>query len=194
MIYLRLFWEYFKVGLFSVGGGMATIPFLYDMADKTGWFTHAQLADMLAVSQSLPAAIGVNLATYVGYTVAGIPGTVVAVIGLGLPAVLLIALIARALQQFRYNRHVEAAFRGLRPASTGLIAAAGITVVMTALMDVDQFRATGALASLFLWKAWVLAAVVLVLTNWVKPTKKWHPAVFIGLSAVAGIVFHFAGV
>ena len=101
MICLRLFWEYFKIGLFAVGGGMGTVPFLYDLADKTGWFTHAQLADMLAVAQSVPGAMGVNLATYVGYTVGGVPGTIVAVLGLGLPAVLLIALIARVLQQFR---------------------------------------------------------------------------------------------
>ena len=194
MMYLQLFWEFFKTGLFAVGGGLATLPFLQDMADRTGWFTHAQLADMLAVAQSVPAAMGVNLATYVGYTVGGVPGTIAAVLGLGLPAVLLIALIARVLQQFRHNRYVEAAFRGLRPASTGLIGAAGITVVMIALMDKELFQTTGNLADLFRWKAWILAAVVLVLTNWVKPTKKWHPAVFIAISAVAGVVFHFAGV
>ena len=74
MILLRLFFEFFKIGLFSVGGGMATLPFLYDMADKTGWFDYAQIADMLAVSESTPGPIGINMATYVGYTTAGIPG------------------------------------------------------------------------------------------------------------------------
>ncbi len=66
MLYLQLFWEFFKTGLFAIGGGMATLPFLYDMEDKTGWFTRAQLADMIAVSESTPGPIGVNMATYVG--------------------------------------------------------------------------------------------------------------------------------
>ena len=74
MLYLQLFWEFFKTGLFAVGGGLATLPFLQDMAERTGWFTHAQLADMLAVSESTPGPIGVNMATYVGFTTGGIGG------------------------------------------------------------------------------------------------------------------------
>jgi len=194
MILLQLFWEYFKVGLFAVGGGMATIPFLYDLSDKSGWFTHAQLADMLAISESTPGAIGINMATYVGYATAGIPGALVATVGLAMPSVIVILLIARVLRQFRHNRYVEAAFYGLRPASTGMIASAGVLVVTIALMNMEVFQATGVLADLFRWKAILLAAVVLVLTNWVKPTKTWHPIVFIGISAVIGAVFRFAGV
>ena len=76
MILLRLFWEFFKTGLFAVGGGMATLPFLYDMSARTGWFTQARLADMIAVSESTPGPIGVNMATYVGFETAGIPGAV----------------------------------------------------------------------------------------------------------------------
>ena len=194
MIHLQLFYEYFKVGLFSVGGGMATIPFLYDLADKTGWFTHAQLADMLAVSESTPGAIGVNMATYVGYTTAGVPGSLVATLGLVMPSVLIILLVARVLQKFRHNFFVESAFYGLRPASTGLIAAAGITVAAIALLNVELWQVSGVLTELFRWKEILLAAVILVFTNWVKPTKHWHPIVFIGISALAGIVFHMAGV
>ena len=194
MILLQLFWEYFKVGLFAVGGGMATIPFLYDLSDKSGWFTHAQLADMLAISESTPGAIGINMATYVGYTTAGISGALVATVGLAMPSVIVILLIARVLQQFRHNRYVEAAFYGLRPASTGMIASAGVLVVTIALLNLDLFQATGLLTDLVRWKAVALAAVVLVLTNWVRPTKNWHPIVFIGISAVLGAVFRFAGV
>lgn len=194
MILLQLFWEYFKVGLFAIGGGMATIPFLYDLSDKSGWFTHAQLADMLAISESTPGAIGINMATYVGYTTAGIPGAVIATIGLAMPSVIVILLIARVLQQFRHNRYVEAAFYGLRPASTGMIASAGVLVVTIALLNLDLYQLTGALADLVRWKAVALAAVVLVLSNWVKPTKNWHPIVFIGISAMIGVVFRFAGV
>ena len=77
MLYLRLFFEFFKTGLFAVGGGMATLPFMYDISDRTGWFTHAQLADMIAVSESTPGPIGVNMATYVGFTAGGVPGAIV---------------------------------------------------------------------------------------------------------------------
>lgn len=194
MILLRLFWEYFKVGLFAVGGGMATIPFLYDLSDKTGWFTHAQLADMLAISESTPGAIGINMATYVGYTTAGTPGALVATVGLAMPSVIVILLVSRVLQQFRRSSWVEGAFYGLRPASTAMIASAGMLVVRMVLLDVEGFRMTGNPLDLVRWEALLLAAVVLVLTNWVKTTKKWHPMVFIVVSAVAGAIFRFGGV
>ena len=94
MIYLRLFYEFFKAGLFAVGGGMATLPFLYDISDSTGWFTHSQLADMIAVSESTPGPIGVNMATYVGYTTGGIPGAVIATLGIITPSIIIILIIA----------------------------------------------------------------------------------------------------
>ena len=191
MLYLRLFWEFFKTGLFAVGGGMATLPFLYDMADKTGWFTHGQLADMIAVSESTPGPIGVNMATYVGFTAGGIPGALVATLGLITPEVIIILIIARVLQQFRQNKTVDAAFYGLRPCSVALIAAAGLLVVKVALLRLDAFAASGAVRDLFNWKAVVLAAVLLVLTRFVKATKKLHPIFFILGSALVGVVFSF---
>lgn len=191
MLYLRLFWEFFKTGLFAVGGGMATLPFLYDMSEKTGWFTASQLADMIAVSESTPGPIGVNMATYVGFTTAGVPGVLIATLGLVTPSVIIILLIARVMKQFRDNKYVDAAFYGLRPCSVGLIAAAGLLVVRLALLHVDAFRASGAVLDLFNWKAIALAAVLLVLTRAVKQTKKLHPIVFIGLSALAGALFSF---
>ena len=123
MIYLRLFWEFFKTGLFSVGG-LATLPFIYDMSDRTGWFTYQQIADMVAVSESTPGPIGVNTATYVGYITGGVPGALVATLGLVTPAVICILIIASCLKKFRENRFVDHAFYGLRPASAALIAAA----------------------------------------------------------------------
>ena len=191
MILLKLFYEFFKAGLFAVGGGMATIPFLMDMADNTEWFTRAQLADMVAVSESTPGPIGVNMATYVGFTTAGIPGALVATLGLVTPSVIIILLVARVLQQFRRNRFVEAGFYGLRPASAGLIGAAGLNVASMALLKAGP---TVMQHFVINWKAVILAAVVLVLSNWVKVTKKWHPIAFIGISAVVGVVFRFAGV
>ena len=191
MILLRLFWEFFKTGLFAVGGGMATLPFLYDMAAKTGWFTAAQLADMIAVSESTPGPIGVNMATYVGFTVAGIPGAIIATLGLIAPEVIIILIIARVLQKFRQNKLVDAAFYGLRPCSVGLIAAAGLLVVKVAMLHTDLYFQTGRLAELVDWKAVVLAAVLIVLTRWVKKTKKLHPIFFILGSALVGVVFSF---
>ena len=205
MIYLRLFWEFFKTGLFAIGGGMATLPFLHDMGEATGWFTQADLMNMLAVSESTPGPIGINMATYVGCTVGGVPGAVIATLGEVTPSIIVILIIAALLRSFRENRYVDRAFYGLRPASTGLIGAACVSVVFEVLTNivvtapetgiVNQFQlGTGGLAGLFNWPGLLLAAVLLALTNWVKPTKKLHPIVFIGISAVVGVVFRFAGV
>ena len=194
MIYLRLFWEFFKTGLFSVGGGLATLPFIYDMSDRTGWFTYQQIADMVAVSESTPGPIGVNMATYAGFDCAGVLGGVVATLGLVTPSVIVIVLIAMALQAFRTNKYVDAAFYTLRPASTGLIAAAGWSVFALVLVNLDAYRASYQLADLLQWKNLLLFAVIWVLTNLVKPLKKLHPVVFLALAAVVGIVFRLGGV
>ena len=194
MIYLRLFWEFFKVGLFSVGGGLATLPFLYSLGAKTGWFSTADVANMLAVSESTPGPIGVNMATYAGFDCAGVLGGVVATLGLVTPSVIVIVLIAMALQAFRTNKYVDAAFYTLHPASTGLIAAAGWSVFALVLVNLDAYRASYQLADLLQWKNLILFAVIWVLTNLVKPLKKLHPVVFLALAAVVGIVFRFGGV
>ena len=191
MIYLRLFIEFFKTGLFAVGGGMATLPFLYAMSDSTGWFSHAQLADMIAVSESTPGPIGVNMATYVGFSTAGIAGAVTATLGLVTPSVIIILLIAKVLQSFRSNKYVDAAFYGLRPCSIGLIAAAGLLVVKVALLNTELYAATGSVADLFNFKALILAALLVVLTRYFKPTKGRHPVLFIAISALAGALFSF---
>lgn len=191
MMYLQLFWEFFKAGLFAVGGGMATIPFLYDISDKTGWFTHTDLANMIAVGESTPGPIGVNMATYVGFitgmqdggVVTAVLGAVVATLGLITPSVIIILLVAAILQSFRKNPYVERAFYGLRPASTGLIAAAGLSVILSNLVDLQSFGIN--------WKGIILAVVLWLLTNKVEKTKKMHPIVFIGLSALVGILFQF---
>lgn len=191
MLYLRLFFEFFKTGLFAVGGGMATLPFMYDLSDRSGWFTHAQLADMIAVSESTPGPIGVNMATYVGFTVGGISGSVIATLGMITPSIIIILIIARVLKAFRENQYVDSAFYGLRPCSMALIAAAGVLVVKITLFDLDAFGVSGAILDLFNFKAWALAALLLVLTRWVKQTKKLHPILFIVFSAVVGVAFGF---
>ena len=146
MIYLQLFFEFFKAGLFAIGGGMATLPFLYDISDKTGWFTYGQLADMVAISESTPGPIGVNMATYVGFTTAGIPGSVIATLGLITPSIIIILIIAGFLKAFKDNKYVQHAFYGLRPASTGLIAAAGFSVFALIMFHKDAYAASGGTA------------------------------------------------
>ncbi len=194
MILLRLFWEFFKTGLFAVGGGMATVPFLSEMAERTGWFTQGMLADMIAVGESTPGPIGVNTATYVGYAVAGIPGGVIATLGLILPSFLIILIVAAFLKAFRTNKYVERVFYGIRPASVGMIAAACVTVMRLSLADTAAFAADGKLLSLFNWKGLALFALIWTLTNLIGKTKKLHPIVFIAGSAAAGVIFRFAGV
>ncbi len=198
-VYLRLFWEFFKTGLFAVGGGMATLPFLKDIGASTGWYSQTDLMNMLAVSESTPGPIGINMATYVGFTVAGIPGALVATIGEVTPSIIVILIIAVMLAKFRDSKYVSHAFYGLRPASTGLIGAACAGIVLQVLLCVENVAQDGSWLIHFSWGGGInwqgilLAVVLLVLTNKVKLTKNWHPIIFIGISAVVGVVFRFGG-
>lgn len=143
MILFQLFFEFFKVGLFSVGGGLATLPFLYNLSDTMGWFTHGDVANLIAIAESTPGAIGINMSTYAGYLVAGIPGGIIATLGLVTPSIIIILIIANLLNKFQDNKYVQSAFFGLRPASLAMIAAAGVSVVKIALIDLDAFKVSG---------------------------------------------------
>ena len=189
MILLRLFYEFFKTGLFSVGGGMATIPFLQHMGETIGWFTNQDLTTMIAVSESTPGPLGVNMATYVGFTIArvhgipGIVGAIVATLGLTFPSIVVIIIIAGFLEKFRQSKTVDAVFYGLRPASTALIASAGLTVAMTVLVTLGETISIH-------WPALILAVVVFIAMRYT-PLKKLHPVLFIAFSAVVGVVLQF---
>lgn len=185
MMLLRLFYEFFKTGLFAVGGGLATIPFLQDMGARTGWFTDADLTTMIAVSESTPGPMGVNMATYVGFETAGVPGAVIATLGLITPSIIVIIIIAGFLQKFRQSKTVDSVFYGLRPASTALIAVAGLNVALSVFVAVSgtaehTFSLNRPLAA--------LAAVVFVCMRYTK-LKKLHPIVFIAAAALVGVVF-----
>lgn len=190
MIYLQLFYEFFKTGLFAVGGGLASIPFLYDISDKTGWFTYEQLADMIAISESTPGAIGINMATYIGYLTAGPLGGIVATIGLVTPSIIIILIIARFLAKFRNNPFVEASFYGLRPASTALIAAAGVSVVWIDLFNPSRLIDANDWVGFVNWKSLFLAVILFLLMRH-RRLKKVHPIFFIAIAAIIGIVFQF---
>ena len=184
MILLRLYFEFFKTGLFAVGGGLATIPFLRDIAANTGWFTDTDLTTMIAVSESTPGPIGVNMATYVGFQSAGVPGSVIATLGLITPSIVIILIIAGFLNKFRQSKAVDAVFKGLRPASTALIASAGISVALSVLVKVGgTFEHTFGVN----WLSLAIAVGVFFAMR-LKKLKKLHPIVFIGISAVLGII------
>lgn len=196
MIYLRLFFEFFKIGIFSVGGGLATIPFLQDLGARTGWFTAADLADMIAVSESTPGPMGVNMSTYVGFTcgmregglgpVGGILGAIVGPLGLVAPSVIVILLVSMFLKKFRDSRIVDGVFQGLRPASTALIAAAGISVALIALIRELPSPATSMNTYVPYWSAIAIAVAVFVCMRLPK-LKTLHPIVYIALAAVVGV-------
>ena len=199
MLYLRLFYEFFKTGLFTIGGGMATVPFLYKMSDATGWFTHNDLANMIAVGESTPGPIGVNMATYVGFVTGmdqgGLPfailGGITATLGLVTPSFIVILIVASFLKAFKDSKYVDFAFYGLRPASAGLIAAAGISVLQSALLFPEEIAA-GFSANCINWIGCVLAVLLWICTNKIKKTKGLHPVIFIAASAVIGIIFKMA--
>lgn len=202
---LLLCWSFIKTGLFAVGGGLATIPFLYEMSNlHPEWFSHADILNMLAISESTPGAIGINMSTYSGYTVihnltgsfwASLGGGILATFSLALPSIVVILIVARILDKFRDNRFVKGAFYVLRPASTALIASAGLGVLLAVFFDVEEitFQTLGHLGDVFThvnWKEIILFAVILVLMN-LKPLKKIHPIAFIAFSALIGIIFKF---
>ena len=187
MTLLRLMFEFFKTGLFAVGGGLATLPFLYEISDKTGWFSHADIADMIAISESTPGAIGINMSTYAGFKTAGIPGGILATLSLAAPSLIIILIIAKFLNKFRDNPNVEGAFYGLRPASIAMITAAGLNVAKVALVNIPAFQASGSLADLFLPKAIILGILIFI----GQKKLNWSPILFIALSAVVGIVLKF---
>ncbi len=188
-IYLTLFVEFFKIGLFAIGGGLATVPFLYDLTDKYDWITPGMISDMIAVSESTPGPIGINTATYVGYTVAGISGGVVASLALVLPSFLIIMVIAKFIAKFQTNPYVISVFSVLRPAVTALIAVAGLQVLqMVVFKDgiIPDFAKGFGGVSAALNTGSVLLFVVLLIVSF---KTKFHPIVYIGIAAAAGIIF-----
>ena len=185
MIYLQLFYEFFITGLFTIGGGLAVIPFLQEISEKTGWFTGTQLTDMIAISESTPGPIGINMATYAGFAAAGFPGGIIATFGMVLPSLMISLIVARLLSKFKDNAIVESAFYGLRPASVGLISAAGLSVIRLSLVHAELWKQTGAIADLFDYRAILFSVVLFFLIKKLNA----HPTVFIAGSAAVGLIF-----
>ena len=183
----QLIFHFFKAGLFAVGGGLATLPFLYEIAEVTGWFNQQDILNLLAVSESTPGPIGINMSTYVGFITTGIPGAIIASLALAAPSIIVILLVIRVLDQFKDSPVVEGIFKGLRPASIGLITAAFLGVVEESLLHLENYAGMNTLLSIFNWKGIALAIVLFFIM------KKWkkHPIVYISIAAAVGIVCRF---
>lgn len=179
MILLELFFSFFKIGLFAVGGGLATLPFLYELANAHDWFDVELISNMIAISESTPGPIGINMATYVGYLNSGILGAIIAPLGEVAPSIIIITIIAGFLKKFKENEVVKNVFYGLRAASCALIASAGFGVVKIAFFG-DTYKE-------FFWQGALMAVILYFAIKKIK----WHPVVFIAISAVIGIIFKF---
>lgn len=176
---LLLYFEFFKIGLFSIGGGLATIPFLQELSVKYGWFSQELFADMIAISESTPGPIGVNMATYVGYHTAGIPGGIISTLGLISPSIIVILLIARLLTRFKENKYVQSIFYILRPLATGLVISATVQILKIALFipNAQSFITALKVKELILFFAMLIAIFSL----------KKNPIFYIIAGAVIGI-------
>lgn len=179
MTYLLLFYEFFKIGLFAIGGGMATIPFLIDLAGKYDWYTVKEFGDMVAISQSTPGPVGVNMATYAGYNAGGVLGALVATVALTLPALFIIIIIAKFMQNFSDNKFVKSAFAGIRPAVAALILYAVFQLCEISLFD----------AKMNPNYVCIIAVIVFFGLMQIKKIKDIHPLFWIIAGAVVGIVF-----
>lgn len=174
MIYWQLFLEFFHIGMFSFGGGYATLPFLYHIAEVQKWYTSQQLTDMIAISSITPGPVGVNVATFAGYATSGILGSVIATISVILPSYIIVILVSKFLDKFKHNKNVQAAIYALKPAGCGLLAAVGMNMLEE---NISVFGLT-------------LFAIMLILTF----DKKRDPMFYLGFSAVIGLIggfFHF---
>lgn len=174
-LYLRLIWEFFQTGLFAVGGGMATVPFLQRIGERTGWYSYEELMNMLAISESTPGPLGVNMATFAGFLSAGLPGAVITTVSEIAPSIIVILIVASMLERFRDNPKVNSCFYGLRPASTALVFSALGTLAISVSKTI-QF--TGI----------ILLVVLFIATNYIPKIKKLHPIAFIAFAGIAGIV------
>ncbi|MCL2721807.1 MAG: chromate transporter [Treponema sp.] len=175
-----LYLEFFKIGLFAVGGGLATIPFLFEMADKYEWLDYEMIGNFLAIAQSAPGAIGVNMAAQTGYQAAGIPGSFIAVFGLISPAIVVIISLSIVLKSFKENKIVLSVFSGLRPASAGLLAAAGFGALKIALYMKD--------APVWYNSIKIKESIIFIILFLIIYKFKGHPVIYVAIGAIIGIL------
>ena len=184
MLMLELGFRFFCCGLFAIGGGLATLPILYNISKETGWYTFSDISNMIAVSESTPGPMGINMATYTGFTSMGVLGGIAAVAGLVTPSIIIIIIVSNILEKFKTNKYVQYCMYGLRAASVGLISVAGLRVAEAAFLRSQLFAETGSLMDFFNIKAFIFGVVLYVVY---KKTGK-HPIIYILASGVIGVI------
>lgn len=172
MIYIQLFWQFFQIGIFSFGGGYATLPFLYEIADKFHWYSAANLTNMLAISSITPGPVGVNVATFAGFNSAGIFGSLLATTAVILPSFIIVTIVSKMLEKFKTNRYVKGAIKSIKPAGCALLSAVGIRLIFT--------------SNLHLFGTMLLVALIIM-----SFVRKNDPLVYLGISAIAGLVIGY---
>lgn len=181
---ILIFLIFFKIGLFTIGGGLAALPLLQNEALSRNWFTADEFFHMVAVSESTPGPIGINMATYVGMEQAGIPGALAATFGIVCPSLIIIVIIARFFLHFNEKPLVQSVMSGLRPAVTGLIATAAFQVLTVAVFPWETFRSSGRFSDLIVPAN--LAMFVLIAAAHIK--WKAHPMLYIAAGAIGGML------
>lgn len=172
-LYLHLFLQFFHVGIFSFGGGYATLPFLYDIAEKYHWYSAKQLTDMLAISSITPGPVGVNVATFAGFTTSGILGAIIATTSVILPSFIIVTIVSKVLDKFKTNLYVKGAIRAIKPAGCALLSAVGIKLIFTSNLH---------LLGTLLFIAFLISSFI----------KKQDPLFYLGISAILGLILgHF---
>ena len=172
MIYLLLVYEFLKIGLFSFGGGYATIPFLYHISETYGWYTLKELTGMVAVASITPGPVGINVATYAGLKTSGILGSVLATVSEMLPSLFLVIILSKILHKFRENLFVKSVIETLKPISCALLAAVSIGLLQPQISDI---------------KAMILLAVLILMSL---KTKK-APLFYMVIAGLVGVVISF---
>lgn len=179
--FFLLIWEFFKTGLFAIGGGPATIPFLMNIAAKYPWFSKQELTDMIAISESTPGPVGINMATYAGFKALGWYGGIISTLALTIPSIIIIVIIARFLEGFQENRIVKAVIAGIKPAVTALITVAVLNIFEASLIVQNGDSTSLRVSSI------VLGIIIFILLQF-RQTKKLHPGIWFLSAALVGII------
>lgn len=168
-LFIHLFLQFFHIGVFSFGGGYATLPFLFDIAEKYHWYTTKQLTDMLAISSITPGPVGINVATFAGFTTSGILGAMIATTAIVLPSFIIVTIVSKVLDKFKTNRNIKGAIRAIKPAGCALLSAVGIKLIFT--------------SNLHLFGTIILIAFLITGFR-----KKSDPLFYLGISAILGLI------
>lgn len=197
MIYLLLFWEYFKIGLFTIGGGYAMLPMVIQVVQKHQWLTVDELYNFIGVAESTPGPFAINLATFVGTTVGsgqygfwgGVLGATIATFAVVLPSLVIIIIVSKVLEKFKTSQYVQGALYGIRPVVVGLVLSAMIGIAMNVVLpNVDLTNLSLASVQPFNWVSLLLMCAFFPLSRLKIAGKKVHPIFLILLSAGIGVL------